>query len=61
MDIASLKRRQNAEKMRIKRNVIRFLTEKGKAEKKELFSGVMEMSSLTAEERADKGNGNGGS
>lgn len=53
MDIASLKRRQNAEKMKIKRNVIRFLTEKGKAEKKELFSGVMEMSSLTAEERAD--------
>ena len=30
MDIASLKRHQNAEKMKIKRNVIRFLTESGK-------------------------------
>lgn len=53
MDIASLKRHQNSEKMKIKRNVVRFLTEKGKAEKKELFCAVIDMSSLTDEEKAD--------
>ena len=53
MDIASLKRHQNAEKMKIKRNVIRFLTENGKAEKKELFSEVMDMSPLADEEKTD--------
>lgn len=53
MDIASLKRHKNPEKMKIKRNVICFLTENGETEKKELFRAVMDKSSLTDEEKAD--------
>lgn len=53
MELSALKRSQKSEKARIKRNIIHILGKDGKTDKKVLFSKVLEMSTLTADEIND--------